>query len=165
MASSRAEQIETLADLIDEIEICMLTTLDNDGKPWSRPMRTQRERFDGALWFFTRDDSEKVDHVHRDRRAGAAFALPSEQQYVTMAGTATVVRDREKAEALWSPENAVWFPDGLDDPHLCLLKLDVDRAEYWDSPTSFVTYALGFVKTKLTGDPPDLSENEKVDVS
>lgn len=39
------EQIEHLADLISGINICMLTTIDGDGKPWSRPMGTQATEF------------------------------------------------------------------------------------------------------------------------
>ena len=162
--SERAEHIEALADLVEDIRTCMFTTIDTDGAPWSRPMATQKNRFDGTLWFFTRKDSEKIDHIERDKRVGAAFARPGDQEYVTMAGTASLVEDRATMEKLWSPLNEVWFPEGLDDPNLCLLRMDVDRAEYWDSPSSFGVYALAFAKSKLTGEPPkDLGDNVQVD--
>lgn len=164
-ASTRDEHVARLADLIEDIKICMLTTIDDDGKPWSRPMAVQNRRFDGTLWFFTRDDAEKIAHVRRNPGVGVAFARPSDQEYVTMAGTAAVVQDRQQMAALWSPLNEAWFPDGLDDPHLGLLRVDVDRAEYWDAPNSFVTYALAFVKSKLTGETPrDLGEHAQVDL-
>ena len=163
--ADRAEHVETLADLVEDIRICMLTTVDTDGTPWSRPMATQEVRFGGDLWFFTRDDSEKVAHVQRNRKVGVAFARPDRQDYVTMAGTALVVKDRQKAEELWSKPLEAWFPKGLDDPHLRLLKVEVDRAEYWDSPSSPVVYALGFLKAKITGEPArDIGDNEKVDL-
>lgn len=161
--SERDEHVEKLADLIDDIRICMLTTIDDDGAPWSRPMAVQEVTFGGDLWFFTRDDSEKVEHIQRNRRAGVAFSLPDDQEYVTMAGTALVVNDRRKAEEMWSEPLKAWFPDGLDDPHLRLIKVEVDRAEYWDSPSSPVVYALGYLKAKITGEAAtDLGENEKV---
>ena len=161
----RQERIEKLADLIDDIRICMLPTVDTDGKPWSRPMAVQEVAFGGDLWFFTRDDSEKVEHVERNRKVGVAFAHPGRQDYVTMAGTALVVKDKAKAEEMWSKPLEAWFPKGLDDPHLRLLKVQVERAEYWDSPSSPVVYALGFVKSKLTGKPArDIGENEKIDL-
>ena len=163
--ATRDEQVAHLADLVEAIEFCMLTTIDDDGKPWSRPMDIQNDRFDGTLWFFTRDDSEKVAHVRRNANVGVAFAKPSDQDYVTMVGTAAVVKDRQKAEQLWSPDVEAWFDGGLDDPHLCLLRVDVERAEYWDAPDSFVMYALAFAKAKLTGEPADdIGDNEKVDV-
>lgn len=157
------EQIEHLADLISGINICMLTTIDGDGKPWSRPMGTQATEFDGDLWFFTRDDSEKVMHIRHRPGVGVAFARPSDQEYVTMAGRASLVDDRQKAEELWSEPLRTWFPDGLDDPHLRLLKVEVERAEYWDSPASFVVYALGYAKARLTGNAPrEIGEHAKV---
>ena len=161
--TTRAEQIEHLAELISDNRICMLTTLDPDGKPWSRPMGVQDAEFDGDLWFFTRDDSEKAEHIHRNANVGVAFSRPSDQEYVTMAGTAEIVRDQQRVHALWNDLYTTWFPDGPDDPHLALIKVTIERAEYWDAPNSFVTYALGYVKAKLTGEPADdLAENEKV---
>lgn len=163
--ATRNEQIEHLAELIDDIHVCMLTTIDDDGKPWSRPMGVAEVEFDGDLWFFTRDDSEKVTHIRHRPGVGVAFAKPSDQEYVTMAGRASVVDDRQKAEELWSEPLRTWFPDGLDDPHLRLLKVEVERAEYWDSPSSFVVYALGYAKARLTGETPDdLGDHEKVDL-
>jgi general stress protein 26 len=46
------------------------------------------------------------------------------------------VRDRQQMEALWSPWFRTWFPQGLDEPHLTLLKVAVAQAEYWDLPSS-----------------------------
>ena len=167
LQTDRDEHVEKLAELIADVRICMLTTVDRDGKPWSRPMATQEAEFDGDLWFFTRDDSEKVERIGENRNVGVAFAQPGSQEYVTMAGTALVVDDRQKAEELWAEPLRAWFPDGLDDPHLRLLKVEVDRAEYWDSPSSPVVYAIGYAKAVLTGKKPDkdtLGDNEKVDL-
>jgi general stress protein 26 len=33
---------------------------------------------------------------------------------------------------LWTPEIKHWFPNGLDDPDLTLLKVDIVEVEYWD---------------------------------
>ena len=166
--TERRENIDKLAELVEDIRICMLTTVDTDGTPWSRPMATQEVAFGGDLWFFSRDDSEKVEHIERNRKVGVAFAHPGRQDYVTMAGTALIVKDRQKAEELWSEPLKAWFPKGLDDPHLRLIKVEVDRAEYWDSPSSPVVYALGYLKAQITGEKAGpggvVGENEKLDL-
>ena len=167
MSESPAERhahIEKLADLIDDIRVCMLTTVDTDGKPWSRPMAVQEVRFGGDLWFFTRDDSEKIEHIERNRKVGVAFAHPGRQDYVTMAGTAIVVKDKRKAEELWSEPARTWFPDGPDSPHLRLIKVEVERAEYWDSPSNPAVYVLGYLKARVTGEAADFSDNAKIDL-
>lgn len=164
--TSREDAIATLADLIADHHVAMLTTIDDDGTPWSRPMGLQDpSEFDGTLYFFSRDDSEKLAHIERNPKASVAFAKPSDQEYVTMAGTAAVENDRQKIRDLWSPSVKAWFPDGPDDPAIRLIRVDVDRAEYWDSPASVVVHAIGLAKAALTGEPADdLGENEKVDL-
>jgi general stress protein 26 len=46
------------------------------------------------------------------------------------------VIDKEKMKQLWTPAVKAWFPDGIDDPHLCLLRVDTKQAWYWDNSTS-----------------------------
>lgn len=161
---SRQDQIDHLKDLIDGIRTPILTTIDTDGAPWGRPMAVQDREFDGDLWFFTRADSEKIRHIERNDRVGVAFAKPSDQEYVTMAGRATVSNDRDKIRALWSEPARAWFPDGADDPEIRLIHVEVDRAEYWDSPASVVAFALGYAKAVVTGETPDIGDNAKVDL-
>ncbi len=163
--ATRTEQIEHLAELIGDIHICMLTTIDTDGTPWSRPMGVRAAEFDGDLWFFTDVHSDKVEHIRRTPRVGVVFSKPSDQDYVTLAGRASISNDRQKIEELWSELMTTWFPEGKDDPDLRLIHVEADRAEYWDSPSSFVVYAFGYAKAKLTGErPTDIGEHEKVDL-
>jgi hypothetical protein len=54
------------------------------------------------------------------------------------------------------------FPQGLDDPHLGLLKVTIEGAEYWDSASTFMVRAVGYVKAAL-GNPSTLEgDNKKV---
>jgi general stress protein 26 len=156
------QAIDKLADLIKDIKFAMLTTVDTEGVLRSRPMATQRTKFDGHLWFFTAERSPKVDQVKRDEHVNLAYADPDNNRYVSVSGTAMVVRDRAKAEELWNPAYKAWFPDGLEDPDLALLRVDVHSAEYWDSPSSPVVHAIGFVKALATGERYEGGENKKV---
>ncbi len=45
-------------------------------------------------------------------------------------------------EELWRPAYRAWFPQGLDDPPLALLKMDVEQAEYWDMLSSTMVSLL-----------------------
>ena len=40
--------------------------------------------------------------------------------------------------------------------------MEVSQAEYWDVPSSMMVHAYGYVKSRLTGTPPNPGENEKV---
>src|SRR3546814_13149145 len=63
---------------------------------------------------------------------------------------------------LWSEAVRVWFPKGLDDLDLALLRVTVEKAEYWDSPSATMTYFYGYAKSRLTGKPPDGGGNAKL---
>jgi general stress protein 26 len=163
-SKTRKEAIEKLNDLIEAIDFAMLTTVDIDGVLRSRPMSTQEAEFDGTLWFFTSDNTHKIEEIERDKRVNASYAKPEDNVYVSVSGTASISRDRQKMEELWNPILKAWFPEGLDDPHICLLKVDVEQAEYWDSPSSTLVQIVGFVKALVTGQRADGGENEKINL-
>ena len=81
-----------------------------------------------------------------------------------VAGRASIVNDRAKIEELWSPAMKLFFPGGKDDPDLCLIRVEVDSAEYWDGPGSIFGKALYIALTAVTNDPASLSENERFEL-
>ena len=70
----------------------------------------------------------------------------------------------DEIEKLWSPILKAWFPEGLEDPSLCLLKIPVEQAEYWDAPSSKIVQLFGMVKAIATGQEADYGENKKIDL-
>jgi general stress protein 26 len=162
--ATEQESLKKLSDLIKGIKFAMLTTVEDGGALHSRPMATQDIEFDGDLWFFTRLDSAKVHEIHQDRQVNVSFADPDKQTYVSASGVASVVRDEAKIKELWRPAYKIFFPQGLDDPELALLKVSVQTAEYWNSPGSAVVRMFKFAKAYVTGDTGDLGEHGKVAV-
>lgn len=156
-------QLKKLRQLAKDIEYCMLTTVEQDGSLHSRPMASNREiEENGDLWFFTRASSHKIDEVNRHQQVNVSFAAPDKQTYVSMSGKAELVRDKQKIEQLWRPELKAWFPQEVNEPDIALLKVSVETAEYWDSPSGVVAKTLGFIKAAATGQPAHSGENEKL---
>jgi general stress protein 26 len=147
----RDQDIAKLADMIKDIQFAMLTTRGADGTLRSRPMMTQSGTFDGTLWFLTGERTHKTSEIAVNPEVNLAYANVDDNAYVSVSGRAQVLDDRERARALWNPAFRAWFPGGLDDPDLRVLRVDVTGAEYWDSPSSTVAHALGFAKAILTG--------------
>jgi len=125
-----------LATMIRGIKVAMLTTVGPDGRLKSRPMATQELEYDGTLWFFTKAGSDKAGEILQSPQVNAGYASPEDHRYVSLSGRATVIRDAEKSRELWTPAQRTWFPLGLEDPELALLRVDVERAEYWDMLSS-----------------------------
>jgi len=134
-ATGQREWLGKLAELIRDVRVAMLTTVTADGALRSRPMLTCGVGpEDGGLWFFTRADAAKVDEALHQPRVNVSYAEPGQNRYVSVSGSATLVRDREKIRQLWNEGERVWFPRGPDDPDLALLRVSVEWAEYWDGP-------------------------------
>jgi general stress protein 26 len=158
-----SDSIKKIRELIKDIEYAMLTTVDKEGKLHSRPMATNGEvEFDGDVWFFTYANSLKVDEVQRHHEVNVSYAAPNKQSYVSLSGTAELIRDRNKLEELWQPQLKAWFPKELNEPDIALIKVSVEKAEYWDSPSSIVANTIAMVKAVATGETAKVGEHEKV---
>src|SRR5215216_1001461 len=166
MTTAREDNLQKIRDMVKDIDFCMLTTVDEEGYMHSRPMSANGEIDpNGDIWFFTGVSSHKVSEIAKLPKVNVSFADPENQHYVSISGTAQLVRDRGKIEELWKPEFKMWFPGGKDDPEIALLRVSLEKAEYWDSPSSTIGYALSFVSSLVTGKQPDFGENKKVEFS
>jgi general stress protein 26 len=157
------EDLSHLRPLVERIKVGMMTTLDADGQPKSRPMQTLELDEHGGLWFFVAADSAKTDEMKRDHdRVGISYADADKQEYVSISGHGKLSRDHERINALWSPWVKVWFPKGAEDPNLALLIVRIERAEYWEAPGSAVKRLYGLAKARATGATDALGEHGEI---
>ena len=128
-------------------------------------MACQQIDDEGNLWFLTGRSSGKVSAIAQDQHVNVAYTS-SHNTWVSVAGRAELVEDRQKTEELWNPMFLAWFPKGLEDPELSLLKVKIESAEYWDSPSSKLVQLTGFVKAVVTGEPyrPGPQEHGRVEM-
>lgn len=165
MADTQHEtEVQKLAELIKGIKFAMLTTVAEDGSVHSRPMTTQDIEFDGNLWFFTRADAPKVSESEEHHEVNVSFSDPGNSKFVSASGRAELIRDKAKLEEYWKPAYKVFFPQGLEDPELALLKITVRQAEYWDSANTKLGRMFDFAKAYVTGDVSKLGEHAKIAV-
>jgi general stress protein 26 len=158
----RSDELQRVAELVDEIRIAMLTTEEGDGCLRSRPMSTAQMDSNGDLWFFTSLSSEKVGECEHHRDVNLSFEHIEKHHFLSISGVAQVVRDKEKMKLLWTPMVQPWFPQGVDDPDVALLKVTISHAEYWDAPGSVAKRLFGLAKAMVTGSPEALGEHRKV---
>ncbi|MEH1940409.1 MAG: pyridoxamine 5'-phosphate oxidase family protein [Nostoc sp.] len=145
-STDRDQQIQKLHELIKNIDYGMFTTVDDDGSLHSYPMSKSGEiNSESTLWFFTYADSHKVTEIEHYEQVNISFSSPEEQRYVSISGNAQLVKDRNKMRELWKPELQTWFPKGLDEPDIALLKVNISQVNYWDSASSFKPQTISFL--------------------
>ncbi|GAB2764290.1 pyridoxamine 5'-phosphate oxidase family protein [Rhabdobacter roseus] len=158
------QQLDKIQELIDKIEVGMLTTMESNGDHRSRPMQTQKFDADGCLWFFTSRSSPKTDELIQHPDVNLSYADKDSHSYVSITGTASIEDDPALKEELWNSVAKAWFPKGLEDPDLTLLKVKIKEAEYWDSTSSNMVQAYHIAKALITGEQYDEGEHKKVQV-
>ena len=155
---------KALAEKIKGVRMAMMTTEEPDGTLRSRPMATQETEFDGDLWFFTQASAPKVGEVEQHHQVNISYSKPDDNLFISVSGTAQLVRDQQKMRDLWKPLYKAWFPNGLDDPDLALLKVNVQNAEYWNAPSGRMGALYVTAKRLATGGKELGGENRKLDL-
>ena len=166
--AEQKSQIEQLYGLIEDLDTAMLTTRREDGRLVSRPMANQ-ERVGGAdLWFVTEKDSDKVREIRHDPNVNLAYYKDRTREWVSVAGTASIVEDRAKIRELYKPDWKIWFAqDGLpgderagtaDDPRMVLIGVRAEVATWMTLNKPQPLVLLEIVKGAVTGKDPNLGD-------
>lgn len=148
------DQIQTIADKIKDVRFGMFTTYDDEHMLTSRPLTTQQIDNEGNLWFFTSDEAAFTLDLPRHPDVNISFSSPEQQLYLSITGQAYLLKDKAKARELWTPAARSWFPKGVDDPHLTLIRVRIGSAEYWDAGSSKMKQLVQMARTALTGRSP-----------
>jgi general stress protein 26 len=88
-----------------------------------------------SLWFLVKESKPLIAEAMGNRVVNVAFASPERKQYASVSGLAQVVEDEKMIQKLWRPVLKSYFPKGLEEPDLALLRVDIHYAEAWDGDT------------------------------
>ncbi|WP_185995665.1 pyridoxamine 5'-phosphate oxidase family protein [Nocardioides campestrisoli] len=161
MSQHETPDRERVLQIARDARFAMVTSISAAGELHSRPMTPQLVDDDAVIWFLVADDAEQATDIKVRPEVNVAFSESS--SWLSIAGHAEVVYDRERIQEFWSAASEAWFPEGPDDPQLRVLKVRGVSAEYWAAPGGRVATLISFVKAKATGDTLD-AENEEVDL-
>lgn len=161
------KKLDELYQMIDEMEIALLTTRRPDGRLVTRPMATQDRGPTADLWFVTDIDTHKVDEVENDPNVSVGYYNSGSREWVSVSGKARISQDREKIRELWAPDWKIWFENeggerdgGPDDPRLALIFVDAESVTYMKAEHSRPRVLFELVKGMVTGGTPEMGREE-----
>ena len=166
------KKLDDLYDLIDGIEVAMMTTRRPDGHLVSRAMQTQARRSGADIWFVTDAEAHKLEELANDPHVNLAYYKDRTREWVSVSGTAIVSRDRDLVHSLYKPDWKAWFPDeggdrngGPDDPRIVLILEDAKSVVYSkkDRPAPMVLFEIA--KAMVTGSAPNVADVRRLDES
>jgi general stress protein 26 len=156
-----SEKRDRLIELMGDFDTAMLVTRTEDGGLRSRPLSIAHNEDDQTgLYFSTAIDSPKARELEADPRVNVC--MQDGHRFVSVTGVARLVNDRVLIDKLWSEAWKIWFPEGKDDPSLCILKVEPSEAAYWDaSGLEGVKYLFEMAKAYVTGTKAGSDDDER----
>ena len=152
---SRDEAIAKLKELAEDIRTCMFCTGVKNLPFETRPMSTAEVDEQGNFWFMSGSDSNKNYEIGADNTVQLIYAKTADLHFLSVAGEATIIRDREKTEDLWNIFAKAWFQEGKDDPNLTLIRVKPTHAYYWDTMHGKAVSLLKIAASVVTGKTMD----------
>jgi general stress protein 26 len=143
------QDTRSLDEVLDGERISMVVTADQRARPMSIV-----DRDGDRLWFLTDREADWVQALPDSEYVAVVISDPKDSLYVSLTGQAGFTDDRATLERLWSKPMEAWF-DGVDDPKLVALHVDVTDGEYWDGPDSAISRAVRGIASVVTGEGRD----------
>lgn len=127
------DALASVAELLKELDICMLTTRAEGGVLHGRPMSNNGAvEYDGDSWFFAQEGSRKVVEIDADPRVELAFIDTPNGTWINVEGEAAIVRDDpDRKRELWQTDLERWFANGPQDPDVVLIKVSARHIDAW----------------------------------
>ena len=119
---------------------------------------------EGNIWFFTNEYSPKASEISVENTVSLTYSDVKAHTYLSIVAEAALVDDKVKMKELWNPFIKAFFPEGLDDPQLTLLKIVPTDAEYWDSSSSSMVVLFNMLKAALNGKQYDEGKHGKIEL-
>lgn len=163
METTHQAGLAKLKSFINNGDIAILCTIEED-QIHSRPMATSDIDEEGNIWFFTNEYSPKVYEIESNTNVTLCYTDHANSTYVCINGKATLIQDTEKMKELFNSMVKAFFPEGLSDPRLALIKVTPKHAEYWDSHSNSMVRFMGILGSALTGDKYIKGEHGEIDL-
>jgi len=163
------EDLSKLYEMIEKLDVAMLTTRRADGHLVSRAMANQKHAAGADLWFVTSEGSPKLAEISADPHVNLAYYRDRTREWISVSGLAKVSRDRGTVRELYAPDWKIWFPDHgdprdgtADDPRIVLVGVEVHSAVFLEvnKPQPVVLFEM--VKGWVTGTMPDIGDMHTV---
>lgn len=125
---------KTIGNLIDKVNVSIISSVDSNGFPNTKGMLTPRKR-EGIkyIYFTTNTSSMRVAQYKTNPKAYVYFYDKRFFRGVMLKGTMKVLEDSESKEMIWQTGDEMYYPKGVTDPDYCVLKLTAGNGRFYSN--------------------------------
>ena len=132
---------ELIAQMADKLPIAYISSVDQEGFPWTKAMLSPRVREGIKTFYFTTNTfSLRVAHYKANPKASIYFCDAKGFKGMMLRGTMEVLTDPASKEMIWRNGDEQYYPGGVTDPNYCVLKFTAFDGRFYSDfyPRSFV---------------------------
>ncbi len=123
---------EKIIEFIKKQQTSIISSVDEDGYPWTRALIKPRHIEENNIYFATYTSSNKVKHYQNNSKASIYFyEKGNNYQGVMIKGTMEVLTDQETKDKFWMPFYKKFYKNGITDSEYCILKFTCEEAEWF----------------------------------
>ncbi len=125
---------EEILKFIKKQKTSIITSVDNEGYPWTRALIGPRYIDDDSIYFATYTSSNKVKHYYQNSKACVYFYEKGKNyQGVMLKGTMDILLDQETKNKFWLSFYQRFYKKGINDPEYCILKFNYKDAIWFSN--------------------------------
>lgn len=145
--------VEKIRQIAKSARVCLFGTSEGHLPLEVRPMSVQDVDAAGNLWFLGARSSFQTRQLSRHPQAQLLFSNPGASEYLSLQGRAFVTDSRPLKEKYWNALAKGWFPGGIDDPELMVIRFQTESGHYWDTEYGKTVTLLSVLAGAITGQP------------
>ena len=130
-----------IAQMADNQPIAYISSVDQEGFPWTKTMLAPRKREGIKTFYFTTNTfSIRVAQYKANPKACIYFCDAEGFKGMMLRGTMEVLTDAASKEMIWHDGDEQYYPGGITDPNYCVLKFTATDGRFYSDfyPRSFV---------------------------
>ena len=132
---------ELIAQMADSLPIAFISSVDQDGFPWTKAMLKPRKREGIKTFYFTTNTfSIRVAQYKDNHKASIYFCDAKGFKGMMLRGAMEVLTDAKSKEMIWRNGDTQYYPGGVTDPNYCVLMFTATDGRFYSDfyPRSFV---------------------------
>ena len=164
-----SDDLNALYEMVDKLEVAMMTTRRQDGHLVSRAMANQKHAPGADLWFVCSEGTPKLAEISADPHVNLAYYKDRTREWISVSGLATISRDRATIKTLFAEDWRAWFPNEgdprhgtPDDPRMVLIGVKVHSAVFLEVNKPQPAVLFEIAKGWATGTMPDIGTMHEV---
>lgn len=124
--------VQTIGNLIDKQDVSFISSISDDGFPYTKAMLPPRKREGIKIFHFTTNTSSmRVSQYRENPKACIYFCDKRFFQGVMLKGIMEVLEDSGSKEMIWQDGDIMYYSKGVTDPDYCVLKFTAQSGRYY----------------------------------